>query len=113
MVVFKGKSIDSKYEHEHLWLKTISGTGFNNNSWGESYIYYDGEWIEVDKTTVEIIQNFKTHINEIKKGDYFLVNEEIHTATYDAHQNFDEPDEPWIVYDENNNGWFEEDINSI
>ena len=49
-------------------------------------------------------------ISEIKAGDTFFIGKDKHTAKYDAHQNFDEPDEPWIVYDENDDGWFEEDV---
>lgn len=54
MILFEGKSIDARYKHENLFLKTIKGTGFKNNNFDESYIYYDGEWIEVDKNTVKI-----------------------------------------------------------
>lgn len=52
----------------------------------------------------------KTKIQDIKKGDKFKVGGVIYTAGEDAHQNFDEHDEPWIIYDTNNNSWFEEDI---
>ena len=49
-------------------------------------------------------------ISTIKAGDTFYVGDVPLMAADDAHQNFDEPDEPWVVYDENGNGWFEEDV---
>lgn len=55
-------------------------------------------------------QLIKTDIRDIRKGDKFAVNGQIYTASADSHQNFDESDEPWIVYDTEDNGYFEEDI---
>ena len=52
----------------------------------------------------------KSRIQDIKAGDQFQVNGNIYTAANNSHQNFDEPDNPWIVYDTDGNGWFEEDI---
>lgn len=52
----------------------------------------------------------ESFISKIKAGDTFYVGDVSLTAADDAHQNFDEPDEPWVVYDENGNGWFEEDV---
>lgn len=52
----------------------------------------------------------KDCIQNIRKGDVFYVNGRRLIAEHDAHQNFDEPDEPWIVYDIGGNSWFEEDI---
>lgn len=58
---------------------------------------------------------FRTDIRDIKAGDIFASSslrdyDYLHTAIRDSHQNLDEPDEPWIVYDGWENGWFEEDI---
>lgn len=57
----------------------------------------------------------RSRIQDIKKGDAFLVPSSFNTflvrqAAYDAHQNLDEKDEPWIVYDIADDCWFEEDI---
>lgn len=49
-------------------------------------------------------------IRALKGGDAFVVGEAVLVAQDDAHQNLDEPDEPWIVYDTFGNGWFEEDL---
>lgn len=51
-------------------------------------------------------------IQDIKKGDMFKVKGLILQAQESSHQNFDEPDEPWIVYDMEGNSWFEEDIDN-
>lgn len=53
----------------------------------------------------------KTMIQDIEKGDTFEVNGVMLEAQDNSHKNFDEEDEPWIVYDTNGNSWFEEDIN--
>ena len=55
-------------------------------------------------------KDVKTKIQDIKAGDSFMVNGVKFTAKYDARQNFDEPDEPWIVYDTDDCSWFEDDI---
>ena len=59
----------------------------------------------------------RTDIRDIKEGDAFVAGplnawsrSRVCIATYDAHQNLDVPDEPWIVYDDKLNSWFEEDI---
>lgn len=59
----------------------------------------------------------RTDIRDIKKGDAFVAGpinawsrSSLCIATYDALQNLDEPDEPWIVHDDKLNSWFEEDI---
>lgn len=59
----------------------------------------------------------RTDIRDIKVGDAFMLSSErpfrqgqILIAARDSHKNFDEFDEPWIVYDISENGWFEEDI---
>lgn len=58
-----------------------------------------------------------TDIRDIKEGDAFVAGpinawsrSRVCIATYDAHQNLDEPDEPWIVHDDKLNSWFEADI---
>lgn len=56
---------------------------------------------------------FRTDIRDIKEGDAFAVSSgrcQVCVAVRDSHQNLDEPDEPRIVYDSHENGWFEEDI---
>lgn len=54
-----------------------------------------------------------SNIERIKKGAFFLVSGHVYEAGEDAHQNFDEPDEPWIVYDTNGDSWFEEDVQAV
>ena len=55
----------------------------------------------------------KTRIQDISKGDYFFACGTLNLAEFDAHQNFDEDDEPWIVYDAEGNSYFEEDIERV
>lgn len=59
----------------------------------------------------------RTDIRDIKEGDAFVAGpinawsrSSLCIATYDALQNLDESDEPWIVHDDKLNSWFEEDI---
>lgn len=57
----------------------------------------------------------RSRIQDIKEGDAFLIPSSFNTvllrqAAYDAHQDLDEKDEPWIVYDVADDAWFEEDI---
>lgn len=53
----------------------------------------------------------RSQIQEIGEGDAFIAADgAIHCATEDAHQNLDEPDKPWVVYDEYGGSWFAEDI---
>ena len=48
-------------------------------------------------------------MRKLKEGDRFVMpNGDTHTASADAHYNTDE--ECWIVYDEDNNSWFEDDF---
>jgi len=56
---------------------------------------------------------FRERIQDIQEGDAFLVGEGLLYAESASHQNFDEQDEPWIVYDDSSNGWFEEDLGSF
>jgi len=55
-------------------------------------------------------------ISALDPGDAFFVSYndksvELCITPDGSHQNLDEPDEPWIVYDFVDNCWFEEDIN--
>lgn len=59
----------------------------------------------------------RTDIRDIKEGDAFVAGpinawsrSRVCIASYDAHQNLDEQDEPWIVHDDKLNSWFDEDI---
>ena len=65
----------------------------------------------------EMKRPLRSRIQDIKEGDTFLVPSSFNTllvrqAAYDAHQNLDEKDEPWIVYDIADDCWFEEDISN-
>ena len=54
-----------------------------------------------------------TTINEmknLKSGDLFWINGEMHKAVGNAHMSGDSTCEEYIVYDENGEGWFEEDF---
>lgn len=59
------------------------------------------------------IKPLKGNIQDLKKGDFFMVSGIVCEAAFDSHQNFDEPDNPWIVYDADGNGWFSEDIDNF
>ena len=59
----------------------------------------------------------KSRIQDIREKDAFLIPSGFHrdgclirVAGYDAHQNLDERNSPWIVYDIADDSWFEEDI---
>ena len=52
----------------------------------------------------------RSRIQDIEAGDAFIASNGVYYATEASHQNFDEPDEPWIVYDQGDIPWFEEDI---
>ena len=55
-------------------------------------------------------RHLRSHIQDILDGDAFIVGTGVHHADGDAHQNMDEPDEPWIVYDVGGDSWFIGDI---
>ena len=46
----------------------------------------------------------------IRKGQTFIVNHTKHIASSDSHLSGDASYDGYIVYDENNKGWFEEDF---
>ena len=52
----------------------------------------------------------RDNIRDIECGDAFFIGTGLHYADADAHQNMDEKDEPWIVYDVGGDAWFQEDI---
>ena len=63
----------------------------------------------------DVVQICRT-ISALDPGDAFFVSYEDGNVSLcitpdGSHQNFDEKDDPWIVYDEEENCWFEEDIN--
>lgn len=53
-IVFEAICVDSSYEHEMKFMKTIRGAGFRNYEYG-TYIESYGDWLEVDPATVKII----------------------------------------------------------
>ena len=59
-----------------------------------------------------MVDRIKSKIQEIKAGHLFYVGKErgVRIAAFNAHQNFDESDDPWIVYDTNGDSWFEDDV---
>lgn len=57
-----------------------------------------------------VMHDLQSKIQDIKKGDAFIVGTSVYCASGDAHQNLDEPDSPWIIYDEQGDSWFEKDI---
>ena len=52
----------------------------------------------------------KKQMRTIKKGQAFFVNKKLHIASSDSHLSGDASYDGYIVYDENNEGWFEEDF---
>lgn len=73
-------------------------------------IYREGTLLMCQFDDEENPRYLRSRIQDIKKGDAFIVDEGILVAEEDAHQNLDEPDSPWIVEDEFGDAWFEEDI---
>lgn len=60
----------------------------------------------------DFVRPLRDRIQDVQEGDaFFWMNEgHIRIADEDAHQNFDEPDECWVVHDTDGEGYFEEDI---
>lgn len=51
-----------------------------------------------------------SEMRNIKSGDLFLVNGEVHRAIGNAHISGDASCEEFLVFDENGEGWFETDF---
>lgn len=52
MLLFKGKCIDARYEHEDKFLQEIQGRGFRND---ECFAYIEAspnQWLQVDGASV-------------------------------------------------------------
>lgn len=52
----------------------------------------------------------RSKIRQLRSGDSFVVNGIEHVASTDAHPNGDSSYDGYIVYDEDNVGWLEEDF---
>ena len=52
----------------------------------------------------------RSQMRELKKGDIFYVNSQKHTVSVDSHYSGDASYDGYIVYDENDEGWFEDDF---
>ena len=57
-----------------------------------------------------MLQTTKSQMRSLKKGEIFNVNGEEHVASTNSHRSGDASYEGYIVYDENNDSWFEEDF---
>lgn len=57
-------------------------------------------------------RNLRISIRDVREGDAFFFGETgtIRTTSDNAYQNHDEPDEPWVVYGDDGEVYFEEDI---
>jgi len=73
-------------------------------------IFREGQQLMCQFSGEEQPRPLRSHIQDIRAGDAFLVGTQPYYALSDSHQNFDEPDNPWIVEDMNGDCWFEEDI---
>lgn len=97
---------DLNHTHDPLSLQEVSVLNdvriFSENSSLKCHFGPVGEAL--------VLHDLQSRIQDIKKGDAFIVGTSVYCASEDAHQNFDEPDSPWIVYDEHGDSWFEEDI---
>ena len=49
-------------------------------------------------------------MKKLKTGDVFWVNGQMHKATVNSHQSGDSTCDEYIVYDENDEAWFETDF---
>lgn len=86
---------------------------YGNYSEDEVMIFHDGDDNLYCKFGGEdVVRPLRDKIQDIQEGDAFLWKNEgyICIAAADAHQNFDEPDECWVVHDRAGEGYFEEDI---
>ena len=52
----------------------------------------------------------RRQMQELLEGDKFVVNGEEHVASVDSHLSGDASCDEYIVYDENDNSWFESDF---
>ena len=59
-----------------------------------------------------VLNNVTTRrqMQELKKGDAFYVNDKKYTASSDSHYSGDATYDGYIVFDENGDGWFEDDF---
>lgn len=84
---------------------------FRDPGRGDTLITMEAGQLMVQFPGEEEKRFLRSHIQDIKEGDVFFGPMELlYIAAFDAHRNFDEPDNPWIVYDSLDNGWFEKDI---
>jgi len=107
-VWLQGGSFDYFYDEEELVIPTNAGS------------YRDANGTEIFRTASgDLMCRFddevkarplRSHIQDIQPGDGFIVGALVRTASDAAHKNMDERDEPWIIYDDSGEGWFEEDI---
>ena len=107
-----GENFDYMYvgEESEVLLKEDSSFFYENAEiFFENGLYFCRFEGEAEKRLI------RDDIRDIKDGDVFFVPSSfklpiIRQALGDSHQNFDEKDEPWIVYDYADDSWFEEDI---
>lgn len=52
----------------------------------------------------------RKQMQELVEGDVFYVNGEKHTVSVDSHLSGEASCDEYIVYDENDEGWFESDF---
>lgn len=102
-----GQNFDYMYDYEEQEMQAINGLLVSfygariSLEKGQLMCQFDGE---------EQKRFVRSNIQEICDGDAFFIGTGLHYADGNAHQNKDEPDEPWILYDEYGDCWFEEDI---
>lgn len=110
-VWLKGDSFDYMYDQEgkeNLLEKVGPLVTFN-----DALIFMENSQMMCRFDGEETKRFVRGKIQDIKDGDAFFVGTGLHYADGDAHQNMDEPDDPWIVYDVGGDCWFEEDIEDV
>ena len=57
-ITFTAKCCDSRYGYENYFYKTVTGTGYKVEC-GDSYLYVDYEWVEIEVDTLRILDVIK------------------------------------------------------
>lgn len=91
---------ESQIQTERWFLAAFNGVQIFSEK-GTLMCQSDGE---------EQTRLIRSRIQDIRDGDAFFIGTGLHYADGAAHQNLDEPDNPWVVFDVGGDGWFEEDI---
>lgn len=106
----QGETFDYMYDYEApeqtaALMELLSGH--------DAHIFFENDQMMCQFNDESEIRFVRSRIQDIKAGDAFFTVTGLHCAAEAAHQNLDEPDALWVVFDLNGDGWFEEDIAAV